>query len=376
MRISILAEFPTGSLDVGALGRGAGQACTWLPQLAMAFERHPSLDVHWMVLDRNARRYRTREAFGQTFHLIPAVPFSADLALNYLPARFVLRRIIKRLQPRLVHAWGAELIYPAALQDFNGPRIFSLQGALNYYWNVGGLPNDWRWRKMVSSEKGFIRSATVVTAESPWARERVLDLAPEVDCRIVDYGVHRSFFETRWRPDPEHPYALYVGGGGHRKGIDILCEALHEIGARDWRMRFAGDDGLRRQIEASGAPACDYLGMLSWNDLIEALAGAWCLVVPTRADTGPTVVKEARVVGVPVVGTLHGGLRDYIRHGHNGWIVDPLEPSRLADGLCEVMSSYDKVLRMGHSFREEDRARFSPERTADGFLEIYSELTQ
>lgn len=375
-RVCILAEFPLASLDVGAKGRGAGQACTWLPQLAIAFEERSDLDVHWLILNRKALRYRVRRELGQSFHLVPAVPFSADLALNYLPARIGLGRLIRKLKPDVVHAWGAELIYPAALQDFKGPRVFSLQGSLNYYRQVGGLPDDWRWNKMVSTEASFVKAATLVTAESPWARERVLDLDPKADCRLVDYGVHRSFFDTSWEPDPEKPYALYVGGGGHRKGIDVLCKAMHQIGPQPWRMCFAGDEGLRREVEESGAPNCDYLGMLPWDQLLHALKGAWCLVVPTRADTGPTVVKEARVVGVPVIGSVHGGVRDYVRHGVNGLTVNPLDETNFAAALRDVMSSHARAVQLGRGRHEEDRADFDPALTAEKLATIYHELHQ
>lgn len=373
-RVCILAEFPMASLDQGAQGRGAGQACTWLPQLAMAFEHREDLEVHWLVFHRKSLRYRKRTQLGQTFHLVPAVPFSVDLALNYLPARLGLGRMIRKLKPDVIHAWGAELIYPAALQDFKGPCVFSLQGSLNYYRKVGGLPDDWRWNKMVATEASFIRSATVVTAESPWARERVMELDPEADCRLVDYGVHRSFFDTTWQPDPQKPYALYVGGGGHRKGIDVLCQALHELGPRPWKMCFAGDEGLRDEVANSGAPDCEYLGMLPWDRLLEALKGAWCLVVPTRADTGPTVVKEARVVGVPVIGSVHGGVRDYVHHGVNGLIVDPLVKEALAAALQDLMSSHERATELGRGRHAEDLADFDPALTANKLASIYHEL--
>ena len=375
MRIAILAEFPLSALTGGAVGRGGGQGCTWLPQLALAFQQHKELEVHWVVLDRTIRRTQVIEALGQHFHRVPAVKFSVDLALNYLPARFVLGREIRRIKPDVVHAWGAELIYPAALQDFKGPTIFSMQGSLTEYQRIGGLPNDWRWRKMVASEPGYVNTATVVTAESKWASERVRELKSDVDCRIVDYGVHPSFYQTNWMPDPEAPSVLYVGGGGYRKGMDVLIAALKRLPDRQWTVRFAGDAELGREVAAAGLPRAEYLGMLKWADLLEEMKRAWCLVVPTRADTGPTVVKEARVIGLPVIGTVHGGLRDYIRHGESGWIADPLDAKNLADGLAHVMDSYETALTMGKCHHAEDRAYFSPARTADSFAEIYRTLT-
>lgn len=374
IRVAILAEFPLSALTGGAVGRGGGQGCTWLPQLAIGFESFPDLEIHWVIFDRKQRKRETIHAHGQTFHRIPGVPFSADLALNCLPARWLIHRELNRIQPDLVHAWGAELIYPSALRDFGGPRVFSLQGALNHYASIGGLPDDWRWRKMISSEEGFVKSATIVVSESAWSRERVLELDADADCRIVDYGVHPSFYETKWTPQPDKPYLIYVGGGGYRKGMDVLIEALKLLPERNWEIHFAGDEELQTAIASSGLNQVKYLGMLKWNDLRSAMSSAWGLVVPTRADTGPTVVKEARVIGLPVIGTNHGGLRDYIHHEVNGLIVDPLEPAFLADAMQIMMSSYERAVTLGRGRHENDREAFHYTLTARKLSDIYHEL--
>jgi glycosyltransferase involved in cell wall biosynthesis len=371
MRIAILAEFPLSALTGGAVGRGGGQGCTWLPQLALAFQEYKDLDIHWVILDRTIRRRQIIESLGQHFHRVPAVKFSLDLALNYLPARFVLSREIRRIQPDVVHAWGAELLYPCALHDFKGPTIFSMQGSLTHYQQIGGLPDDWRWEKMVASEPGYVNTATVVTAESKWASERVRELKPDVDCRVVDYGVHPSFYQAVWNPDPDQATALYIGGGDYRKGIDVLFDSLRLLPDRNWTIRFAGGSDLREAVAAAGLAKTEYLGMLKWEDMIREMSRAWCLVIPTRADTGPTVVKEARVIGLPVIGTVHGGLRDYIRDGVNGRIVDPLTAENLEAALADVMSSHERALTLGHGRHAEDREYFHPRRTAEGFAEIY-----
>jgi glycosyltransferase involved in cell wall biosynthesis len=374
LKIAILADFPLSALSEGALGRGGGQGCTWLPQLALAFQEYPEFEIHWVLLDRSIRKSQVFQAQGQWFHRVPAVKFSLDLALNYLPARFALRREISKIEPDIIHAWGTELIYPVAILDFKGPSILSMQGILTEYHRIGGLPSDWRWRKMIASEAGFIRSATVVTSESQWGIEKVKAIHPSADCRMVEYGVHPSFYDLPWQPDSKIPYALYVGGGGSRKGLDILIDAVKLLPDREWELRLAGDSSLQAACDAAGLQNTRCLGMLSWAEMKLQLQGAWCSVLPTRGDTSPNSVKEARVIGVPVVTTLHGGQAGYIRDGENGRIVDPLNPENLAATLSEVMKSYESVLNMGRTRHQEDRDYLHSRRTAESFVSIYSEL--
>lgn len=374
MRIAILAEFPLSALTGGAVGRGGGQGCTWLPQLALAFQEYKDLEIHWVILDRTIRRSEVFESLGQWFHRIPAVKVSVDLALNYLPARFALGREIRKIRPDIIHAWGTELIYPAALQDFKGPTILSMQGVLTEYQRIGGLPGDWRWRRMVKSEPGFIRSATIVTSESQWGIDKVKAVHPTADCRMVEYGVHPSFYELDWIPDPQGPYALFVGGADKRKGVDLLIEALKQVPDRKWEMRFAGDPGIQLLCDAADLQNVRCLGLLPWPEMQKQLQGAWCSILPTRGDTSPNSVKEARVIGVPVVTTLHGGQAGYIRDGINGRIVEPLDAENLAAALADVMSSHERAVSLGKGRHQEDREYLHPRRTAEGFSDIYRSI--
>jgi glycosyltransferase involved in cell wall biosynthesis len=376
MRIAILADFPLSALTGGAVGRGGGQGCTWLPQLAQAFHGHKDLDIHWVTLDRTIRKTKLNQAHGQHFHRVPAVKFSIDLALNYLPARIVLGREIRRIRPDLVHAWGTESIHPCALQDFKGPSILSMQGVLTEYDRIGGLPDDWRWRRLVRSESGFIRSATIVTSESLWGIDKVRAVHPSADCRMVEYGVHPSFYELPWQPDPQKPYALYVGGADKRKGVDILIDALKQIPERNWEVRFAGDPAIQQACDAAGLHNVRSLGLLPWPEMQRQLQGAWCAVLPTRGDTSPNSVKEARVIGVPVVTSNHGGQAGYIIDGVNGRIVDPLDARNLAAALENVMSSHVRATYLGHGHHQEDREYLHPLRTAEGFAEIYRQIAR
>lgn len=374
IRVAILADFPLSALEKGAMGRGGGQGCTWLPQLALSYANMDDLEVHWLIINRNARCCSQTTAYGQVFHSLPGAKFSIDLAFNYLPARRTLRKALSQLAPDIIHAWGTERIYPAALADFPGPGLLSMQGVLTEYARIGGLPDDWRWRKMIRSEPEFMRSATIITAESRWGMERVREIVPDADLRMVEYGVHPGFYDVDWAPDPKQPYVLYVGGADFRKGADILLDAVGRITNRNWELRVAGDERLESMVIESGVKGVRCLGLLPWDDMKQQLTGAWCSVLPTRGDTSANSVKEARVVGVPVVSSAHGGHTGYINDGENGRIIDPLTAEELAGALSDVMSSHERVVELGRARHDQDREYLLPAKTAEAFADIYREL--
>jgi glycosyltransferase involved in cell wall biosynthesis len=158
------------------------------------------------------------------------------------------------------------------------------------------------------------------------------------------------------------------------KGVDVLLEALQQLSGCSWKVKFAGDGPLRKNVESCGLPNVEWLGVLPWVDLQREMRHATCLVHPTLADSSPNVVKEARVIGLPVITTRHGGQAGYIRDGENGVIVEPLDASGLASALTRVMDDPQLARRMGATRHAEDRDYFRASRTARGFMEIYEEL--
>ena len=376
-RVVVLADFPWGFFDHGATGRGGGQACTWLSQLAEEFARQDIHEIHWISINHGSLSgiTHTNKWGGQCFHLMPGLRRSIDLRLGFRFSRWQLMRILKKLEPALVHCWGTETAYPTVCGYCDVPVILSMQGVLTEYKRIGGLPNIYYWNELARREHGYLNRATIVTCESQWGIERVKGVNPMVKTYQVEYGVHQRFFDLAWQPDINRPYALFVGSVDFRKGVDVLLDAVAMISNRGWRLKLAGHGPLYEKLQARDVPGVEWLGLLNWEDLQGELTGATCLVLPTRADTSPNVVKEARVIGLPVITTIHGGQAGYIKDSENGIIVDPLEPVGLAEALSRLMDNPELARRMGTTRHAEDRAYFRPENTARGFLKIYDELT-
>ena len=101
------------------------------------------------------------------------------------------------------------------------------------------------------------------------------------------------------------------------------------------------------------------------------MARAWCLVHPTRADTSPNCVKEARVIGLPVVTTPNGGQTQYVHHGKSGFIHPAGDVEGLIQGVLAVTQSREISLQMGATGQAECRAKLTPAATAGHLLEIY-----
>ena len=372
-RICIFADFPLGALTASGTGRGGGQLATWLPQLAQTWAHQTDFEIHWCVLDRKVRTASTEEAWGQVFHRLPHRGISAGMLLGRWPERLAFRKVLRSVRPELIHCWGTENLNGVALLGFSGPSILSMQGVLRAIDKTGDL-TGWRWWLFKHWEPVSLRRAGLVTSESAWGLARVGEIVPGKPVRKVEYGVFPSFYDVTWSPAPQAPEVLFAGGLGRLKGVDILLEMLRRHPRRPWKMVFAGHGYLADSLRALADPMVEVLGNLTTQELQARMARAWVLVHPSRADTSPNVVKEARVVGLPVVGSPNGGHAEYIEHGVDGYVVGSEEPDQwfeVLDGLC---GDHARCVRLGGVNHARFREHFRVAHTAAAFLKLYREV--
>jgi glycosyltransferase involved in cell wall biosynthesis len=373
-RVAILADLPVRALEAGVTGRGGGDAATWLPQLAQEFSKQTDFAISWVILTKSVKKPRISTFFGQTFYEIPKGIMTVDILTRHCSARGKLKKVLDVIRPDLIHVWGSEGSYPSVLKGAHAPTIMSMQGILSEYNRIGSFRDNWRMRCQASYEMIWVKQATLLTSESEWGRKKLLEINPTLDVRLVEYGVNPSFYNLTWEPDCDKPVILYCGGTDWRKGYDLLRKAIEIQPLPRWTCWIAGGGNIENDNNQS-API-EVLGNLTWRELQERMTRAWALVLPTRADTSPNAVKEARVVGMPVITSRYGGQSGYIRDGENGILVDPLTPELLRKSIDLLMKDYSLALRMGASLHCKDRDYFQPARTAINFLTIYREFVK
>jgi glycosyltransferase involved in cell wall biosynthesis len=376
VRVAILAQYPVHLLNGARLtGPPSGHFATWLPQLHKAFKDFSKFDVHWIALSSLATEYQTITDANQTFHILPTTE-SKRASTLFARDRRRIREVLSKISPDLVHGWGTEDVYALAAVTSGFSNIVSMQGILSHYiFKTKVSPRDYLQALL---EMFVFFKADRITVESAWGREIIRRRNPRANISLVEYGVDRTFFESTWSPDKERPVAIFVGSIDSRKGIEDAVRAFSNPQLRHAELwivgTVAGEIAMRLRSYAS--KNVRWLGRLSTIETAKTLAKAWCLVLPTRADTSPNVVKEARVVGLPVVTTPCGGQSGYIRDGTNGYLVSPGDVANLTDKLVRLLGNFEICQSIGANLHAEDRAIFDPLRTATLFASIYEKAAR
>ena len=167
------------------------------------------------------------------------------------------------------------------------------------------------------------------------------------------------------------PLALFVGSLSLLKGVDTLLAAFSDPRLQHIDLVVLGA-GSPEFTKHPLPPNIRLLGHRPTSEVREWMSQAWCLVHPTRADTSPNCVKEARVIGLPVVTTPNGGQTQYVEHGKSGIIHKAGDIEGLIQGILTVTKNQQTSLQMGAHGQAECRAALAPSTTATRLLEIYT----
>jgi glycosyltransferase involved in cell wall biosynthesis len=164
------------------------------------------------------------------------------------------------------------------------------------------------------------------------------------------------FLERPPAPLPERPAALFIGVLELYKNVDGLVEAWRLAAPRvpDAELRIVGKGpraGLVADLVNDLPQQTSWRLSLTTEEVAAALDEATVLVLPSRSEGMGRVIVEALCRGRPVVASRVGGIRDLVRDGENGILVEPGDPAALADALVRVLSDRALAERLAAAAR-------------------------
>ena len=171
------------------------------------------------------------------------------------------------------------------------------------------------------------------------------------------------------------PYVLTAGRLIHRKGIDVLIEALRQVRQKGIELEIvvAGDGPERSNLQELAASAdvsrhIRFLGNQSQEQVLRLMKHCLFFVLASRAEGLPLVIAEAMACEKAVVATNVDGVPDIVEHGRTGLLVQPEDPQSLADALITLHEDAAWRHDLAKAAKEWAIAQFSWEHIADRYL--------
>lgn len=177
--------------------------------------------------------------------------------------------------------------------------------------------------------------------------------------------------------DESHLQLVGVGRVDEQKDPMRFIRVVSEIATQvSVSARWLGDGPLLSPARAAAAAADVHCRFPGHSDQItEELLAADALVITSAWEGLPLVALEALALGVPVVATAVGGLRELLEDAGAGVVVGPDCPdARFARTIIEAVSpGVEKSDRVARG-RELIAQRFTPEIAFGPLWQAYSEL--
>ena len=143
----------------------------------------------------------------------------------------------------------------------------------------------------------------------------------------------------------------YVGRNSYEKGIDILQEAESQINGN-----------------------IIYCTDRSWDDAMHIIKSSSVVVVPSRTESLPTIIKEAFYLNIPVVATNVGGIPELITDNYNGLLVPPENSNKLADAVNELLSNIEKATKIANNGNDFVRKNMTWDVILPKYIQFYENL--
>jgi len=187
-------------------------------------------------------------------------------------------------------------------------------------------------------------------------RSAPLMVLPPGGDRLGRIASAHSLLERCHRPGPLE--LLFVGNLSPVKGLDQLLKSLSLLPSDVWRLTVAGSltadrrhvRRIRDWISTQGlATRVRLLGAVDAVRLRDLYTTAQVFVMPFAHEGFGIAALEAMAFGLAVIGSAEGGVREFVRHAENGFLVAPRDHEAVGRHLEFLHRDRDRLATMGQA---------------------------
>jgi glycosyltransferase involved in cell wall biosynthesis len=318
---------------------------------------------------------RRRAAEG--LELIPLAP-RTEMDLS---AAWRLARVVKRLQPAVVHAHDAHGVAMASLAlslggtGAQGPALVASR-RVDFHLRQNSF-SRWKHRQVdcfiCASEA--IRQMLVADGIPP---DRTVTVHEGIDLDHVRSAPTVNVHEVFWLPH-RAPVVGNVAALVPHKGQRHLIEAAHLVIQQmpDVRFLILGEgelrDSLERHVREHHLEKHVFLPGFR-TDVLGCMKSFDLFVMSSVTEGLGTALLDAMACGKAIVATRTGGIPEVVEDGETGRLVPPRDHAAMAQAILAVLADDEQRRRMGEAGLARVQERFTVERMVAETAAVYGRV--
>ena len=260
------------------------------------------------------------------------------------------------------------------------PTFILLRGHYwqEYFWGVKTLGNNFRtrvvlWLRNRISEKVF-QNATAILPICKYLEDVVKKRYPDQNTGVFLEGINSEHWYKTKKMELKHPCVGLVQDAnwwGKTKELLILEQVLKKM--PDVNFYWVGDGQYRKKITERLEKFNNFkwLGRLEYpTDVRKFLETIDIYALITGMDLAPLTLKEAQLMGKPVIATDVGGDKEMMKDGETGYLVREGNSEDVIDRIKEFLENKEAAKAMGEKGIEFVKDEFNWEHVTKNFLKI------
>ena len=113
---------------------------------------------------------------------------------------------------------------------------------------------------------------------------------------------------------------------------------------------------------------------MKWEDAMENLKASSILVVPSRMESIPQVIKEAFYLKIPIIATNVGGIPELITDNVSGILIPPNNPEILLKSINELLANNETATKLSDAGYEFVMRNLTWEVLLPKYIKFYEDL--
>jgi len=310
------------------------------------------------------------------------IPMRNDLDLV---AIMRLGRLFRRLAPDLVHLACSRShklgAFAAALSRFRVPMVVTRR--MDY-----PIPKT-RFRRWLysSAVAGVVVVSRAVSDEIlalGVPSDRIHVIHDGVDTRAIAAAIaqrDRRQVRSELGFHEDEVVGLTLASLHHRKGLDVLVDALIEVSRSSsrpirWVMGGEGPEVLELTERVKRLPPSLRIDLPGQIDAVAHLAVADLFCLPSRKEGLGVALLEAMAAGLPVIASAVGGMTEAFVDGESGLHVPPGDSAALAAAISRLIEEPGLATRLASAAQARVKQLFDLQRMCQRTEECYSGIIE
>lgn len=251
------------------------------------------------------------------------------------------------------------------------------------------------FKKRGTYEIESLKSVRHIIGRTDWDRAAIEQINPSAKYHFCNETLRGEFYRHKWDINSCERYSIFVSQWGYPiKGFHLMLEAMPNILKRfpQAHIYTTGNNpikvGLKEKLKQPYyykyiselikkyklENHITFLGNLNEKQMCERFLKSNVFVSASSIENSPNSVGEAMLLGVPVVSSDVGGVKNMLTHNEEGFIYPYDEPYMITHYVCRIFEDEYLADKFSKNAKAHAEITHNRENNLNTVLKIYEEI--